>query len=510
MFKQMRRNSQTNSPQQESANPPSFGSSTFSPRRLFQRANRNDQNEYETAKRELMASIGGRNNTQIQNRLKNQNKDGRLFNAHEQAQIRLMSRDDLTTEWLQQVGIGTDEEAREYLNRGNYRDWLNLEPGKSLLIQSLAVDRDDQKNKEMPSPAYTRGLRKQIETDGTLSEDQKEAKKQERDGYIRNAFVNTLKERTLPDRVNNLNDEQRREMEQKSARASEILTKIFLILQSGLKIYDQEQRIHIDYREGDVARALAHGGRVNIRIPQLRENENPKDLLDWIGINEQGEDNKSKHVEPVFHRPFSTHHMNIGKNKGGQQGKFEEEGGRVAAIKNVFSHESNHGLNISAGGLGKRDINGEIILPDGAHGHMFIGFTPPTQKKDGALQIGLESTAPGSDSITGYNHTMLSTEATANPESVFHGHKGDKIGGGSLKDNQRYIELNSFQGKTPEKTWLNYLEDVERDWRQCLQENGSQAYEQLVDNTFGYQELVGKRKYFGYNEQKELNKEGAK
>lgn len=498
-----RRSSQPNL-QQESANPPSFApTSTFSPRRLVKRANHNDENEEsETAKRKLMASIGGRNNKEIQNILKDQNKDGRLFTQNEQDLIRSISDD----EWLQQVGIGRYEEAENYLTRRNYRDWLNLKPGKSLLIQSLAVNRDDQKNREIPSPAYTRGLRKQIERDPTLSEEQREAKKQERDATIRNAFVNTLKGGRVPDDIRNDNSE---EMEQNNAKANEILTKIFLILQSGLKIYDQEQRIHIDYRQGDVARALAHGGRVNIRIPQLGENDNPRELTDWIGITER-EGNKSKLVNPVNTRKFGTHHMKITENKEGQQGKFQEEGGRIAAIKNVFSpHSKIYGLDISAEGLGKRDINEQVILPDGAHGHMFIGFKLPTQKKDGALQIGLETTAPGADSTVGYKHNVFSTEATANPESSFHGHKGDKIGGGSLKDNQRYVELDCFQGKTPEKSWLNYLQDVESDWRQYLQENGNQAIEELVDNTLAYQELVGKRKYFGYNEQNELNKEEA-
>ena len=453
--------------------------------------------------------IGDKNLAEGKKNLKHRDKNGKLFSISELNKIKSMSKNESENKLLKNVGIGEYQEAIKYLNEDRYKDWLNLSPGKRLFLKSLAVNMDNQKSRQIPSPAYSQGLSRQIQTDDTLSEEENKAKKQQRDKYIRDAFVNTLKERKLPDELKKTNED--REAESNSAKASEILTKIFLILQSGLKVYDAKEKKHIDYKEGDVAKALAHGGRVNIRIPQLKKDEKHTDLTDWIGITEEGEGKKSKPAKPVYPRTYATHHMNITKNKEQKPGTFKEEGGRVAAIKNLFKpSEKNYGLDLSAGGLGKKDINGDTIMPDGAHGHMFIGFTYPTKEKDGALQIGLETTAPNTDGIVGYKHNIFSTEATANPESSFYGDKKDKIGGGSLEDNQRLVDLDSFEGKTSEKTWLNYLKDVERDWKKLLEDTGDEAYKHLVNKVFDspdpYEELVGERKYFGYKDSQELNK----
>ena len=217
---------------------------------------------------------------------------------------------------------------------------------------------------------------------------------------------------------------------------------------------------HIDYKTGDVVRALAHGGRVNIRIP-ARTGQNKNDsayaLTDWIGITDKG-----KAVDSVKERGFGTHHMNIGDNKKGVAGtgSFVEEGGKGASMSNKTSRGNKlFGLDLAAGGLGKRDFNGDVILPDGGHGHMFIGFTKPTKKKDGALQIGIETTGPGADSLVGYKHDWNSTEATANPESSFYGHKMQKVGGGKLGTNQRLVDLNKLQADEGKK-WTEYLDEL--------------------------------------------------
>ena len=116
-----------------------------------------------------------------------------------------------------------------------------------------------------------------------------------------------------------------------------------------------------------------------------------------------------------------------------------------------------YGLDLAAGGLGRRDFNGDVILPDGGHGHMFIGFTKPTKHHDGALQIGIETTGPGADSLVGYKHDWNSTEATANPESSFYGHKMQKVGGGKLGTNQRLVDLNKVQTDSGQ-SWLEHLD----------------------------------------------------
>jgi hypothetical protein len=76
----------------------------------------------------------------------------------------------------------------------------------------------------------------------------------------------------------------------KDTKARDVFTSVLLLLQHGLKTYDPgaEVAAHVDYREGDVVRALAHGGRVNIRIPALRAGESPQSLTDFLGVTDRG------------------------------------------------------------------------------------------------------------------------------------------------------------------------------------------------------------------------------
>ena len=246
------------------------------------------------------------------------------------------------------------------------------------------------------------------------------------------------------------------EMIAANAQAQHILARILLLLQVGLQVYDPTPAKHVDFKTGDVVRALAHGGRVNIRIPALL-GQNKADgayaLTDWIGITDEG-----NAVDAVKERGFGTHHMNIDENKkGAGHGQLRRGGGKGASMSNKTSKGVKlFGLDLAAGGLGRRDFNGDVILPDGGHGHMFIGFTKPTTKTDGALQIGIETTGPGADSLVGYKHDWNSTEATANPESSFYGHKMQKSGGGKLATNQRLVDLNKVQTDSGQK-WLDYL-----------------------------------------------------
>ena len=123
---------------------------------------------------------------------------------------------------------------------------------------------------------------------------------------------------------------------------------------------------------------------------------------------------------------------------------------------------------------------------------MLLVFAPPTADKDGDLMIGIETAAPGATSPVGYEHGLRSTEATSSPESVLHGHKPDKIGGGKLKHNQRLVDLGDLSGAQPGADWRAFLDQVKRVWIDELNrtENGSREREAL------YRRLVGPRRDF--------------
>lgn len=407
--------------------------------------------------------------------------EGPLLGADELRNIRILSR---SPEWLDDIGIGRYEDAEKYSEKSDYRGWLRLEPGQRLLIATLewTRSRPGEGRPTPTSPAYTLGRHLALRGGG-LSGDERRSAEEERDRQIHGAFVDMLDPRAAP--VPDAPDAWR-----KDARARTILTRVFLILRNGLKVY-KEGAGHIDFREGDVARALAHGGRVNIRIPQLEVRDSAFALTDWIGLTRDG----GQDVNPAERRAFGTHHMKIGENKGGVAGKFEEQGGTLASVKNVVQPGKQtervrlYGLDLAAGGLGSRDFNGDVVLPDGGHGHMFLGFTPPRRNRDGALQVGIETTSPGGPSPVGYQHTWRSTEATANPESSFYGHKKDKIGEGKLAVNQRYVNLGEF--RTPSGGgWMRFLEELKQGWAQRL----AAAEADPVARRALYSELTGRRR----------------
>ena len=157
-------------------------------------------------------------------------------------------------------------------------------------------------------------------------------------------------------------------------------------------------------------------------------------------------------------RGFGTHHMKIGENKQGTgHGQLRRGGGqgRLDVQQDVQGGQALR-AGPRGGGLGRRDFNGDVILPDGAHGHMFIGFTKPTKTPRRSAADRDRDDGPGADSLVGYKHDWNSTEATANPESSFYGHKMQKIGGGKLATNQRLVDLNKLQTDSGQK-WLDCL-----------------------------------------------------
>lgn len=408
----------------------------------------------------------------VRNALLKRLGDGPVFSTTEIADLRAQDES-----WLNAIGTGRYEDAVAYSAAGKYYDWLELAPGKRLLIATLEWRKRIRRAESgaEKSPAFTLGRHLDLRG-GAVPEDERESVVEQRDGQIREAFVNTL----APEFAGSVQDT---EAHRKNDRANVILTNVLLILQNGLKVYDDEAEKHVDFT-GDVARALAHGGRVNIRIPALGEGESATDLTDWLTVTENGK-NPNKDEK----RAFATHHMSIK----GVDDKFEERGGMSASLSNVFPLNSAEqvklwGLPLAADGMGGHDFNGDVILPDNGHGHMLLGFTPPRRDRDGALEVGIETVGPGGPSPVGHKHNILSTEATANPESSFYGHKKDKIGGGKLKDNQRYVPLAELQ--TGDGVgWQDFLKKMKADWEDRL----TTAGDDLNERQALYRRLVGKR-----------------
>lgn len=434
---------------------------------------------------------------------------GETFSDQELQDIRHLSQ--VNAQWLEAVGIGTYEQAEKYA-QGRFDTWLTLPAGKRVLTATLAVraDHPDVRatGRATPiSPDYTLGRFMITQAPGT-SPQEKQSLERERDRQIRETAVDTLHpagiapERRHPDGVPETGPTTPKgkgkststgsDFAAKDARAREMLTKVLLILQNGLKLYDTKAEAHVADYDKDVIRALAHGGRVNIRIPALKSADEPAySLPEFLGVTQ--DDRTNTRAGDVIDRGFATHRTSITANKEGNPGAFKEKGGPLASVTNMVSTGAGRpdlwGQNISGGGLGSKDWNGDVVLPDGRHGHMLLVHHRPTTRKDGSLQIGIETLAPHATSPVGYKHDFRSTEATANPESVLHGHKGDKVGSGGLGKNERLVELAEMGAAHSSGDWRTFLDEIKKQWDAALAEteDGSPARRAL------YEGLVGPR-----------------
>lgn len=410
----------------------------------------------------------------------------RLLSEDEINELKSYSKDTLNKE----IKTGTYEDAIAYINKKNYKDWLKIHPNQRLLITSLIWLKTQKAHSEItPSqeylestPAYQMAL--------SLAGDTEKIRK-----YTKDSWTNTLeagmqlddakKDEIWGQGTDNKVQGITREQADKHTKAMQVLKRIFLLMQAGLqeRVKEAEEKApgpDFTTWSENVATALSHGGRVNVRIPPLLPGEDDQAILHWLGITNKGEivDTANQDVG-ASRRSFGTHHVNVGasaldpvrdgaKDLVGSKSprayeKFEEQGGIKASLTNLspWQWTKLYGMNIAVGGIGNADYNGDYVLPDGGHGHIFIGYSAPTSRFYGALQIGCETTAPGAESTVGYHHGITSSEATANPLSSAGGAKADKHGVGKL-DLAR-IELVSLDLPILEgmNNWLGKLKKLE-------------------------------------------------
>ncbi|MEU5594237.1 PE-PGRS family protein [Streptomyces sp. NPDC020298] len=430
---------------------------------------------------------------------------GEAFNDQDLADIKQLS--EVNQKWLKEVGIGTYDEAARYAE-GPFKDWLRLDAGKRVLTATLAVRKNHPAVRDAAvgtptDPAYTLGRFMLTQAPGTAP-DERQSLERERDQQIRDTAVDTLyPDGVAPDRKHTgavpaagttLGNGKRKAPDYagKDTRAREMLTKILLVLRHGLQLYSPEEGGHVADHEQDVIRALAHGGRVNVRIPALKSKDEPAySLPHFLGVTKDAV--KGEAAEDVSERDYATHRTSIGANKDDKPGKFKEKGGILASATNKLAVGAASpklwGQDTSGGGFGSKDWNGDMVLPNGSYGHVLLVYHRPTMEKDGSLQIGIETIAPHADSPVGYQHDFRSTEATSNPESVLHGHKGDKIGSGGLGKNERFVDLRAMGASHPSGDWRVYLDEIKRDWDQALAETESLSQERRAL----YETLVGPR-----------------
>ncbi|MEU9452712.1 DUF4157 domain-containing protein [Streptomyces sp. NPDC048277] len=424
-------------------------------------------------------------NKDVRKALATRQRSGPSLSAEELQAIKDAESED--PGWLRTVGLCTHAEAEKYIEDGDFSSWLAQPMGKRLLVATLRWQQESTgKGKATatgarPKPDYELGRHHAMHDEKNTPQDERNRLTGERNEQIFQTFVATLLPPDIPENVPN-RDEHLRRVE----RGTDILTKIFLIMQKGLKTFNAEKNLHEDFKD-DIAHALAYGGRVNIRIPQLADGQHGYELPRWLNItteNPKFYEPNSKPKSPVYRRPYATHHMDITDNKPGKAGTFEEKGTWKASLQNLADpHSHMYGLAAALGGAGNQGYDGGTILPDESRGHLFMGYKPPTDKRDGALQVGIETAGPGGTTPEGYKHNWRSSEKTANPFSNLGGHKDDKVAGGApLEANQRLVDLREFGD------WLATLKQLEKDWTAELEKAKTTEEKAAL-----YRDLIGKR-----------------
>ncbi|WP_437545032.1 hypothetical protein WME97_38055 [Sorangium sp. So ce367] len=405
---------------------------------------------------------------------------GPLFNEAEWNAFEQLSSTPQGQRWLNASGMLTLDQIKQYLsddkddNPEKFRGFHQLhKPSKVVLASYVSRQRNSGEGGQRFEGTPPAAVALSMEARHTTDPARKKELEQEIDQGIAAEWAKTL-EHTAP------NDDATKAITQGAVpnptgsgtlsnddvldrynQSIEVLTNVFHLLQEGAEIYDDSAKSHVPLRDVPVAKLLSHGGRVNIQIPAGTP---PYAVTELLGIT----DGHGNPKAGVFPRAFGTHHIDLRK------GKFKEEGGHVAAIKSKLDDTELYGMNLAIGGLGLKDFNGDVILPDGAHGHIFIGHRPPKSDRPGALQIGIETTGPNAPSTVGYIHNWRSTEKTANPISSVGGLKQDKIGDDQIK-NARTVDL----GKLGDD-WAGVLKDRADRFEHDLAERGKDAIDELV------------------------------
>jgi len=111
-------------------------------------------------------------------------------------------------------------------------------------------------------------------------------------------------------------------------------------------------------------------------------------------------------------------------------------------------------MDLPVGGLGNTDMAGNVVMPDGSHGHLYIFYQPPTLQKSGGLLIGAETSRAGHADVFGKYHDLKGGSAEFSSTG---GSKADKIGaetGGMMVDLAKMANEDA--------KWMDQLQKAEK------------------------------------------------
>jgi hypothetical protein len=209
-------------------------------------------------------------------------------------------------------------------------------------------------------------------------------------------------------------------LEDESKRAK-IMQRVFLTLGSaGLMVKNPKSNEWVSAKDNKLPLAVEFGvgPRVLIQIPKTDDPKKAHQFFNWLTSGNPSEGtylnpnvsqvtkgaNALKEGKVVFTRSMATHGVIIDS-----EGKADEV--KVPAVREVKNFAVNvggyyagrsgdeyftghFGMNVGVGRYGEVDVKGNIVGANGATGHLYMYYKPPTDKEVGGLLIGMEGCEP--------------------------------------------------------------------------------------------------------------------
>ncbi|MGC9524638.1 MAG: eCIS core domain-containing protein [Limnospira sp.] len=269
------------------------------------------------------------------------------------------------------------------------------------------------------------------------------------------------------------NQEIAKKYQEQTDSAIAILKRVFIVLQHGLMYRDDQNKPKFEEWQENVAVALSHGGRVMINLPPLQGQDKEHDFIYWLlgGSSAQVQEHKPKshddkgadkssdyYKAKVDTRIASSHDVEVTQNslKELKSNTFDIKGtvGATSTIKH-------YGMDIPLGGLGNEDMAGDVILPDGRHGHMYIYYRPPSKEKPGSVLIGAETSRMAHTDVFGMYHDKRGAPAEVSPTGTSKaGRIGAEFGGRVVDYTTLTKDGKNLRVKDPD--WLKQLKEAEQ------------------------------------------------
>ena len=243
----------------------------------------------------------------------------------------------------------------------------------------------------------------------------------ELDSYMNAALMKRTMQPITEGGIENLDDimtiEQRNRAIEKNKATQLVMAKTMLLAQVGKYDVINENNVSTELTE-PIYETLVHGARTNFVLPTGKDGGN---VINAFKGPNGGAD---AGIDWRFAATHSVKLRSISKN--GALGSDTKEERTYNPLK-VIGYQ--YGMDIAAGGLGRKGPDGRVIQGNGPSGHLYMRAQKGDDKHCGSLLVGIEGSAPGSDSYLGNSHGILAKSAK---QSAFIADKsivGNKIGG---------------------------------------------------------------------------------